>query len=168
MTSIMTHNISPFRIGEGYDIHSLVPGRKLILGGVHIPHPSGLLGHSDADVLLHAITDALLGAAGLGDIGEMFPDTAAEHAGADSRELLKTAATRVRAAGWEIGNIDCTVIAETPKLTPHKPAMRKSIAACLGVEEAQVNIKAKTNEKLGHLGRGEGIAATAVCLLVKT
>jgi 2-C-methyl-D-erythritol 2,4-cyclodiphosphate synthase len=157
----------PFRIGEGYDIHALVPGRKLILGGVLIPHDKGLLGHSDADVLLHAITDALLGAAGLGDIGEMFPDTAAAHQGADSRELLKAAAARVRESGWDIGNIDCTVIAEAPKLQPHKAAMRMSIAQCLGLAEAHVNIKGKTNEKLGHLGRGEGIAATAVCLLLK-
>jgi 2-C-methyl-D-erythritol 2,4-cyclodiphosphate synthase len=155
------------RVGEGFDIHALVPGRALIIGGVTIAHSHGLLGHSDADVLLHAITDALLGAAGLGDIGELFPDTAVEFKGADSRKLLALAAGRVRAAGWSISNVDCTVIAEAPKLKPYKAAMCASIASCLEVSLDAVNVKGKTNEKLGHLGRAEGIAASAVCLLYK-
>jgi 2-C-methyl-D-erythritol 2,4-cyclodiphosphate synthase len=157
----------PFRIGQGYDCHALVAGRKLIIGGVAIPHVTGLLGHSDADVLLHAVTDALLGAAGLGDIGRHFPDTAAEFAGADSRMLLREAARRVRAAGYLVGNVDATIIAQAPKMAPHIAQMVANIAADLDVADGQVNIKAKTNERLGYLGREEGIAAEAVALLYR-
>lgn len=157
----------PFRIGQGYDCHALVTGRKLVIGGVAIPHATGLLGHSDADVLLHALTDALLGAAGLGDIGRHFPDTAAEFAGADSRMLLREAAKRVRAAGYLVGNVDATIIAQAPKMAPHIPQMVAHIAADLAVYDGQVNIKAKTNERLGYLGREEGIAAEAVALLYR-
>ena len=156
----------PFRIGQGYDCHQLVEGRKLIIGGVEIPHHLGLLGHSDADVLLHAITDALFGAAALGDIGRHFPDTAVEFKGADSRVLLREAAKRVRATGYEIGNVDATIIAQRPKMAPHIAAMTANIAHDLGVTVGQVNIKAKTNEKMGYLGREEGINADAVALLV--
>ncbi|MTW13978.1 2-C-methyl-D-erythritol 2,4-cyclodiphosphate synthase [Pseudoduganella eburnea] len=156
----------PFRIGQGYDSHRLVEGRKLILGGVEIPHERGLLGHSDADALLHAITDAILGAAALGDIGKHFPDTAEEFRGADSRVLLREAAKRVRATGYDIGNVDCTIIAQRPKMAPHIAAMAANIAADLGVPAGHVNVKAKTNEKLGYLGREEGINAEAVALLV--
>ncbi|MGO4376763.1 2-C-methyl-D-erythritol 2,4-cyclodiphosphate synthase [Pseudoduganella sp. RAF53_2] len=156
----------PFRIGQGYDSHRLVEGRKLILGGVEIPHERGLLGHSDADALLHAITDAILGAAALGDIGRHFPDTAEEFRGADSRVLLREAAKRVRATGYDIGNIDCTIIAQRPKMAPHIASMAANIAADLGVPVGHVNVKAKTNEKLGYLGREEGINAEAVALLV--
>jgi len=155
------------RVGQGYDIHQLVAGRPLIIGGVEIDYERGLLGHSDADVLLHAITDALFGAAGLGDIGTHFPDTAVEFKGANSRVLLVEAARRVRALGWEIGNVDSTVIAQVPKLAPYISAMREAIAADLGIAADTVNIKAKTNEKLGALGRTEGIAAQAVVLLTK-
>jgi 2-C-methyl-D-erythritol 2,4-cyclodiphosphate synthase len=154
------------RVGQGCDIHALVPGRKLVLGGVDIPHPTGLLGHSDADALLHAITDALLGAAALGDIGKLFPDSDDAYRNADSRVLLKTAAERVREAGWRIENIDATVIAERPKIVPYVDAMRAAIAACCGLEAAAVSVKGKTSEKLGALGRSEGIAALAVALLV--
>ncbi len=161
-------NGPPFRVGQGYDCHALVEGRKLIIGGVTIPHTTGLLGHSDADVLLHAITDALFGAAGLGDIGRHFPDTAVEFAGADSRVLLREAAKRVVAAGYRIGNVDATIIAQKPKMAPHIPQMTAHIAADLGVAVDQVNIKAKTNEKLGYLGREEGIAAEAVALIYRT
>ena len=157
----------PFRIGQGYDCHALVTGRKLIIGGVAIPHVTGLLGHSDADVLLHAVTDALLGAAGLGDIGRHFPDTAVEFAGADSRMLLREAAKRVRAAGYLVGNVDATIIAQAPKMAPHIPQMVVHIAADLAMSDGQVNIKAKTNERLGYLGREEGIAAEAVALLYR-
>ncbi|AMO36263.1 2-C-methyl-D-erythritol 2,4-cyclodiphosphate synthase [Thauera humireducens] len=157
----------PFRIGQGFDVHALVPGRPLIIGGVTIPHPRGLLGHSDADVLLHAITDALLGAAGLGDIGRLFPDTDERHAGADSRVLLRGAFARVRDAGWAVANIDATVICTAPKILPHAPAMVGNIAADLQMDPAAINIKGKTTEKLGFTGRGEGIAAQAVALLVK-
>ncbi|KWT85174.1 MULTISPECIES: 2-C-methyl-D-erythritol 2,4-cyclodiphosphate synthase [unclassified Variovorax] len=153
------------RIGEGWDVHQLVAGRKLILGGIEIPHATGLLGHSDADVLLHAITDALLGAAGLGDIGRHFPDTDAQFRGADSAVLLAEAARRVRAAGWQIGNIDSTVIAQAPKLAPHIPAMCARIAAALEVAPDQVNVKAKTAEKLGPVGEGRAMEARAVALL---
>jgi len=153
------------RVGQGYDVHALVPGRKLVIGGVEIPSERGLLGHSDADVLLHAITDAILGAAALGDIGTFFPDSDDAYRGADSRELLRAAVERVRAAGWRVVNVDATVIAERPKILPHVPAMRAAIAACTGVAADAVNIKGKTNEKLGALGRGEGIAAQAVVLL---
>lgn len=156
----------PFRIGQGYDSHRLVEGRKLILGGVEIPHERGLLGHSDADALLHAITDAILGAAALGDIGKHFPDTAEEFRGADSRLLLREAAKRVRATGYDIGNVDCTIIAQRPKMAPHIASMAANIAADLGVPVGHVNVKAKTNEKLGYLGREEGINAEAVALLV--
>ena len=158
---------SPFRIGQGYDVHALTPGRKLILGGVEIPHDRGLLGHSDADALLHAITDALLGAAGFGDIGGMFPDTAAQWQGADSRMLLRGAMAAVREAGWKVGNVDATIIAQAPRIAPHVAAMRANIAADLAIEMTAVNVKGKTNERLGFEGRGEGIAAEAVVLLVR-
>ncbi|MBN9428943.1 MAG: 2-C-methyl-D-erythritol 2,4-cyclodiphosphate synthase [Burkholderiales bacterium] len=154
-----------FRIGQGYDVHALVPGRPLIIGGIEIAHTHGLLGHSDADVLLHAITDALFGAAALGDIGRHFPDTEQRWRGADSFELLREATRRVRAAGWQPGNVDATVIAQVPRLAPHLPAMGQRIARALEIDVVQVNIKAKTNERLGFLGRSEGIAAEAVVLL---
>lgn len=157
--------MTQIRIGEGYDVHALVPGRKLILGGVTIPYHLGLLGHSDADVLLHAITDALLGAAGLDDIGQHFPDTDARFKGADSGTLLRQARQAVAQQGWTVGNIDCTVIAQEPKLAPHRAAIRQRIAELLELEPAQVNVKGKTTERLGFVGRGEGIAASAVCLL---
>lgn len=153
------------RVGQGYDVHALVPGRKLVLGGVEIAHDRGLLGHSDADALLHAITDALFGAAGLGDIGRHFPDTDPAFAGADSRALLREAVRRVREAGYEVGNVDATVIAQAPKLAPHIGAMVANLAEDLGVAVARCNVKAKTNEKLGFEGRQEGIAAQAVVLL---
>ena len=155
------------RVGQGYDVHQLVEGRDLILGGVNIPFEKGLLGHSDADALLHAITDALLGAAGLGDIGSHFPDTAVEFKDADSRVLLREAYQSVQALGWKVVNVDTTVIAQKPKLAPHIPAMRANIAADLGLSENCVNIKGKTNEKLGYLGRMEAIEAQAVVLLIK-
>lgn len=158
----------PYRIGQGYDCHALVPGRALIMGGVKIPHRLGLLGHSDADVLLHAITDALFGAAGLGDIGRHFPDTDPNYAGANSRTLLKDAGRRVREAGYEIGNIDATVIAQAPKMAPHIPAMIINIAADLELDPQQVNIKAKTNERLGWEGREEGIGADAIALIYRS
>lgn len=157
----------PFRIGEGWDVHALVPGRPLTIGGVRIPHPLGLLGHSDADVLLHALTDALLGAAALGDIGTHFPDTDERFKGADSFALLTEVVRRVQAAGYEIGNVDATVIAQAPKLAPHIPAMRTRIAAALAVELDQVNVKAKTAEKLGPVGQGLSIESRAVALLVR-
>jgi 2-C-methyl-D-erythritol 2,4-cyclodiphosphate synthase len=153
------------RIGEGWDTHALVTGRPLVLGGVTIPHTHGLLGHSDADALLHAITDALLGGAGLGDIGRHFPDTDPQFKGADSRVLLAQAAARVRAAGWRIGNVDSTVIAQAPRLAPHIRAMCESIARTLEIAVARVNVKAKTAEKMGPVGRGESIEARAVVLL---
>ena len=155
------------RVGQGYDVHQLVEGRDLILGGVNIPFEKGLLGHSEADALLHAITDALLGAAGLGDIGSHFPDTAAEFKDADSRMLLRKAYQSVQALGWKVVNVDTTVIAQKPKLAPHIPAMRANIAADLGLPENCVNIKGKTNEKLGYLGRMEAIEAQAAVLLIK-
>ncbi len=154
-----------FRIGEGWDIHPLVEGRKLILGGVEIPHEKGLLGHSDADALLHAITDALLGAAAMGDIGSHFPDTDAQFRDADSCALLQEAARRVRAAGFEIGNVDSTVVAQAPRLSPHIGAMRARIAQVLGLNLDQVNVKAKTAEKLGPVGAGQAMEARAVVLL---
>ena len=154
-----------FRIGEGWDVHALVPGRKLLLGGVEIPFDRGLLGHSDADALLHAITDALLGAAGLGDIGRHFPDTDERFRGADSILLLTEAALRVREQGFEIGNVDSTVVAQAPKLAPHIEAMRARIAQALDLAPAQVNVKAKTAEKLGPVGQGQSIEARAVVLL---
>ncbi|CAA2104529.1 2-C-methyl-D-erythritol 2,4-cyclodiphosphate synthase [Variovorax paradoxus] len=153
------------RVGEGWDVHQLVAGRKLILGGIEVPHTTGLLGHSDADVLLHAITDALLGGAGLGDIGRHFPDTEPQFRGADSAVLLAEAARRVRAAGWEIGNVDSTVIAQAPKLAPHIPLMCQRIADTLGVSLEQVNVKAKTAEKLGPVGEGRAMEARAAVLL---
>jgi 2-C-methyl-D-erythritol 2,4-cyclodiphosphate synthase len=160
-------NPSPFnlRIGEGWDVHALVPGRQLIIGGVHVPHRLGLLGHSDADVLLHAITDALLGAAALGDIGRHFPDTDPAFHGADSSALLAEAARRVRTAGFEIVNIDSTVIAQAPKLAPHIAAMVAQIAKSLDVAPGQVNVKAKTAERLGPVGQELSIEARAVALL---
>ncbi|ABX35488.1 2C-methyl-D-erythritol 2,4-cyclodiphosphate synthase [Delftia acidovorans SPH-1] len=156
-----------FRIGEGWDVHALVPGRKLILGGIEVPHELGLLGHSDADVLLHAITDALLGGAALGDIGRHFPDTDPEFRGADSLVLLVEAARRVRATGLEIGNIDSTIIAQAPKLAPHIPAMRERIATALGLALDQVNVKAKTAEKLGPVGQQQAMEARAAALLFR-
>ena len=162
-----TRRPPPWRIGEGWDTHVLVPERRLVLGGVEIPHTHGLLGHSDADALCHAITDALFGAAALGDIGHHFPDTDAQYRGADSLALLAEAARRVRGAGWHIGNIDSTVIAQAPKLAPHILAMRQRIARALGVELEQVSVKAKTAERLGPVGRGESIEARAVCLLAR-
>ena len=154
-----------FRIGEGWDVHALVEGRKLIIGGVEIPYHLGLLGHSDADVLLHAITDALLGGAALGDIGTHFPDTDARFKGANSLVLLTEAIRRVREKGFEIGNIDSTVIAQAPKLMPHIQAMRATIAQALGVAVDQVNVKAKTAEKMGPVGLGQAMEARAVVLL---
>lgn len=159
--------LPPFRIGQGYDCHALVAGRKLIIGGVTIPHTTGLLGHSDADVLLHAIIDALLGAAALGDIGKLFPDTDAKFAGADSRILLREAMARVHQAGYVLGNLDATIIAQQPKMAGHIPTMVQHIAEDLQVYTSQVNVKAKTNEKLGYLGREEGIAAEAVALIYR-
>ena len=159
---------SAMRIGQGFDVHALVVGRPLIIGGVEIPYAQGLLGHSDADVLLHAITDALLGAAALGDIGRHFPDTDPQYRGADSRSLLREAVRRVRAAGFAPVNIDCTIIAEAPKMAPYVALMAANIAADCGIEVGVVNVKAKTTERLGFTGRGEGIAADAVALLVKT
>ena len=153
------------RIGEGWDTHAMALGRPLVLGGVTIAHSHGLAGHSDADALAHAITDALFGAATLGDIGRHFPDTDAAFKGADSMALLAEAAVRVRAAGFEIGNIDSTIIAQAPKLAPHIDAMRKRLAAVLGIGIDQVNVKAKTAEKMGPVGEGRAIEARAVCLL---
>jgi len=153
------------RIGEGWDVHALVEGRPLVLGGITIPHTHGLLGHSDADALLHAITDALLGAAGLGDIGRHFPDTDERFKGADSAVLLAEALKRVNGAGWRLVNLDSTIVAQAPKLAPHMPAMRARVAQVLGVEEDCVNIKAKTAEKMGPVGRKEAIEARAVVLL---
>ncbi|MBL8509095.1 2-C-methyl-D-erythritol 2,4-cyclodiphosphate synthase [Chitinimonas sp. JJ19] len=155
------------RIGQGWDVHRLVAGRPLILGGVTIPFDKGLLGHSDADALLHAITDAILGAAGLGDIGRHFPDTDASFKGADSRALLREAYRRVQAAGWQLGNIDASILVQAPKMAPHIPAMVANIAADLGVAQGQVNVKAKTYEKLGPVGAGDSIEAQAVCLLLQ-
>ena len=154
------------RVGQGFDVHALVPGRRLVIGGVEIPHERGLLGHSDADVLLHAITDAILGAAGLGDIGRLFPDDDPKFSAADSRLLLRAAVARAAAAGWRVGNVDATVIAERPKIAPHVAAMCAAVAAECNVDAGAVNIKGKTSEKLGYAGRGEGIAAQAVVLLL--
>jgi 2-C-methyl-D-erythritol 2,4-cyclodiphosphate synthase len=157
----------PWRIGEGWDTHALVTGRPLILGGVTVPHTHGLAGHSDADALAHAITDALLGAAALGDIGRHFPDTDPAFAGADSLVLLAEAARRVRTAGYEVGNVDATIVAQAPKMAPHIPAMREKLAAALGVAVDQVNVKAKTAEKMGPVGEGRAIEARAVALVVR-
>jgi 2-C-methyl-D-erythritol 2,4-cyclodiphosphate synthase len=156
------------RIGEGWDTHALDSGRPLILGGVRIEHSHGLLGHSDADALLHAITDALLGAAGLGDIGRHFPDTDPAFKGADSLVLLAEAARRVRAAGWDIANVDSTIVAQAPKMAPHIPAMCAHIARALAIEIGAVNVKAKTAEKMGPVGEGRAIEARAVCLLQRS
>jgi 2-C-methyl-D-erythritol 2,4-cyclodiphosphate synthase len=155
------------RIGQGYDVHALVPGRPLVIGGVRIAHHSGLLGHSDADVLLHAITDAVLGAAALGDIGRLFPDTDPAFSNADSYALLQHAMALARSAGFEVANLDATVIAQEPRLAGHLPSMIERIAQALQCEPGRVNVKAKTNERLGYLGRGEGIEAQAVVLLVR-
>ncbi len=153
------------RIGHGFDVHQLVTGRKCIIGGVEIAHDKGLLGHSDADVLLHAICDALLGAAGLGDIGRHFPDTDTQYQGADSRELLRKVIALLKNAGFSVGNIDATIIAQAPKMAPHIAQMVAHIASDCGVELNRINVKATTTEKLGFAGRGEGIAAEAVCLI---
>lgn len=152
------------RIGQGFDIHALVPGRRLVIGGVEIPYEKGLAGHSDADVLIHAVCDALLGAAGLGDIGRHFPDTDPAYRGADSQVLLAAVAAKVEVAGWRIGNVDSTIIAQAPRMASHIPAMQANISRCLG--GCAVNVKAKTMEKLGAVGRGEGIAAEAIALLL--
>ena len=153
------------RIGQGFDVHALVEGRKLVVGGVEIPYSRGLAGHSDADVLLHAICDALIGAAGLGDIGSHFPDTDARYKGADSRTLLRTVTDLVGRSGYRVVNVDSTIIAQAPKMAPHIPAMRENIASDLRIDPASVNVKAKTAERLGAIGRGEGIAAEAVALI---
>ncbi|MDQ3027086.1 MAG: 2-C-methyl-D-erythritol 2,4-cyclodiphosphate synthase [Pseudomonadota bacterium] len=153
------------RIGQGFDVHALVPGRRLVIGGVEIDHDKGLLGHSDADVLLHAICDALLGAAALGDIGRHFPDSDARFKGIDSRELLRQVAGLLSERGLRVANVDATIIAEAPRMAPHIPKMVTHIAADLGIEAGRVNVKATTTEKLGFAGRGEGIAAQAVCLI---
>ena len=155
------------RIGHGYDVHRLVEGRKLILGGVEIPYEKGLLGHSDADVLTHAVMDALLGAAAMGDIGKHFPDTDQAYAGADSLKLLERVVALLREKNWVVGNVDATILAQRPKLAPHIPQMVQNLAAKMGVEPEQVNVKATTEEKLGFTGSGEGMAAHAVCLLEK-
>jgi len=160
-------SLPAIRIGQGFDVHALVEGRKLILGGVEIPFSKGLLGHSDADALLHAITDAILGAAGLGDIGRLFPDTDPAFEGADSRVLLREAMRRVRDAGWQVVNVDATIIAQAPKISPYAAGMAVNIAADLGVATDCVNIKGKTCERLGFLGRQEGIATQAVALLMR-
>ena len=165
--TVVSSTLPPLLFGEGWDTHALVIGRPLVLGGVQIPHTHGLLGHSDADALLHAITDAVLGAAGLGDIGRHFPDTAAEFKGADSAALLAEAMRRVRAVGWELVNVDATVVAQAPRLAPHIAAMQERIAAALGVTAAQVNVKAKTAEKMGPVGEGRAIETRAVCLLMR-
>ena len=154
------------RIGHGYDVHRLVEGRQLILGGVDIPWERGLLGHSDADVLTHAVMDALLGAAGLGDIGQHFPDTDPAYAGADSLKLLEHVAGLLRERGFAVGNVDATVLAQRPKLAPHIPQMRENLARAMGAEPSQVNVKATTEEGLGFTGSGGGMAAHAVCLLI--
>ena len=159
--------LPPLRIGEGWDVHALVEGRPLILGGVEIPYDKGLLGHSDADALLHAITDALLGGAGLGDIGTHFPDNDPAFKGADSFVLLQQAVEAVARAGYQIVNVDCTVIAQAPKLAPYKAAMRARIAQALAVDATQVNVKAKTAEKMGPVGEGRSIEARAVALLAR-
>ena len=157
--------MSSFRIGHGYDVHKLVEGRRLIIGGVEIPHEKGLLGHSDADVLLHAIADSLLGAAALGDIGKLFPDNDPAYKGANSPALTRRVAEVMAERGYRLGNIDATVIAQAPKMAPHIPAMRENIAAAFGVDVDCISVKATTEERLGFTGSGEGIAAHAVCLL---
>lgn len=156
-----------FRIGEGWDTHALVVGRPLILGGIQIPHSFGLAGHSDADALAHAITDAMLGAAALGDIGRHFPDTDARFKGADSMVLLAEAQARVRAAGWVVGNIDATIVAQAPKMAPHMASMVERLAQVLKLDAGCINVKAKTAENLGPVGEGKSIEARAVCLLLR-
>ena len=164
----MTDDVIPaMRVGHGFDVHAFAAGRRLILGGVEIAFERGLLGHSDADVLLHAICDALLGAAGLGDIGRHFPDSDPAYAGIDSRTLLRDVAARIVASGWRVGNVDATIIAQAPKMAPHIADMTAHIAADIGVASGQVNVKATTTERLGFTGRGEGIAAESVCLLTR-
>jgi 2-C-methyl-D-erythritol 2,4-cyclodiphosphate synthase len=160
--------VEAVRIGQGFDVHALVPGRRLVLGGVSIEHGQGLLGHSDADVLLHAITDALLGAAGLGDIGRSYPDSDPRYRDADSRALLAEVAQRIQQEGWRVANLDCIVIAEQPRIAPYVEAIRSSIARLLNAEPARVNVKGKTTERLGFIGRGEAIAASAVVLLISS
>jgi 2-C-methyl-D-erythritol 2,4-cyclodiphosphate synthase len=160
-------NPMAMRVGEGWDVHALVPGRRLILGGVELEHSAGLLGHSDADALLHAITDALLGAAGLGDIGRHFSDTDPRFRGADSADLLRQTGAMLAQREWQIVNIDCTIVAQAPRLAKHLPAMVQSIASCLGLQPEQVNVKAKTAERLGPVGQGQAIEARAVTLLVR-
>lgn len=154
------------RVGQGYDVHALVAGRRLVIGGVDIPFELGLAGHSDADVLLHAVCDALLGAAALGDIGSHFPDTDPRYRGADSRVLLRAVAGLLRERGWNTSNVDTTIVAQAPRMAPHVAAMRANIAADLGIPESAVSVKAKTTERLGYIGRGEGIAAQAIALLM--
>lgn len=154
------------RIGQGYDVHRLVEGRRLVLGGVEIPYEKGLLGHSDADVLLHALMDALLGAAALGDIGHLFPDSDPAYAGADSRALLREVVCRLETAGWTVGNVDVTLIAQRPRIAPYIPAMRRNIAQDLGIDLDRVNVKATTEEGLGFTGSGEGMAALAAAVVV--
>jgi 2-C-methyl-D-erythritol 2,4-cyclodiphosphate synthase len=165
--TVLQNDVPPFRVGEGWDIHPLVKGRSLVLGGVLIPHGKGLLGHSDADALLHAITDAVLGAAGLGDIGRYFPDSDRAFKDADSTRLLTQAVQYARDAGWCIGNVDATVVAQAPRLAPHIPAMVHSIACVLSVASSRVNVKAKTAERMGPVGRAEAIEARAVALLLR-
>lgn len=160
--------MTDIRMGHGYDVHRLVSGRRLILGGVDIPHETGLLGHSDADVLVHAVMDALLGALALGDIGHLFPDTDPQWKGADSLLLVREVAKRVREKGWEIGNVDATVLAQAPKLAPHIAKMRENVSAALGIPVDRVSVKATTEEGLGFTGEKQGIAAHAVCLLVRS
>ncbi len=162
----MGNSMTAIRIGQGWDIHALVPGRALVLGGVAVPYPLGLLGHSDADALLHAITDALFGAAGMGDIGQHFPDNDPRYQGADSRELLRQANRSIQSAGWKIGNIDATIIAQAPKLATYLPSMIASIAQVLQLAPGSINLKAKTAERLGPVGRGEAIEVQAVVLLL--
>ena len=159
--------MTDFKVGHGYDVHRLTPGRKLILGGQEIPFELGLLGHSDADVLTHAVMDALLGAAGLGDIGQHFPDTDPAYAGADSIKLLEHVTALLKQRGWQVGNVDATILAQRPKLAPHIPEMGHCLAAAMGVGEDRVNVKATTEEKLGFTGAGEGMAAHAVALIFK-
>ena len=156
---------NPSRIGQGFDVHALVPGRRLVIGGVEIAHEKGLLGHSDADVLLHAICDALLGAAALGDIGRHFPDTDPRYKGIDSRELLRHVARLVKERGFTASNVDATIVAQAPRMAPHIPGMVQNIASDLGIDAGCVNVKATTTEMLGFTGRGEGIAAQAICLI---
>ncbi len=163
----MPRLVPKWRVGEGWDTHALVEGRRLILGGVEIPHTHGLMGHSDADALCHAITDALFGAAAMGDIGKHFPDTDPQFHGADSLALLAEAARRVRLAGWIIGNIDSTIVAQAPKMAPHVPAMCHRLAVALGIPIQQVNVKAKTAENMGPVGLRQSIETRAVCLLIK-